>query len=168
METPQEVTNAILLPWARSFVRHRIEDARAADLKASGELLRSFNYRIFKATAGSVASALFEFDTAGRYVDLKRVNRNRQRPVEQIEEWIRARGVQQFRARFARKYRLPATDSRLITQLAWAMVKSKKRRKRKAWYTNNREADIDMLYNKLLEGIQEGTLKGIKHGTQEG
>lgn len=165
---PQDITNRVLVPWARDFVAHRIKDARAADLKATGTFLSSFNYQVIKATAGTVASALVEFDSAGRYADMRKLSRNKQQPIEEIEEWVRARGVQQFRAKFARKYRLPATESRLMTQIAWAIVKTKKRRKRKKWYSKNREEDFDILYNRLMEGLQDGTLKAIKDGTQKG
>jgi hypothetical protein len=170
-KTPQQVINEILPQWSRDFIKNRAQDARDADLSASGKLIRSFGQQVNRSDAQGRASAFISFRGYGRILDMRQRQPNdKQMPIEPLKSWIIETGIEQFKSKFANKYRLPTDNRRLVTQLAWAIAKKrqKRRRKRRRWYSKNRERDINILYRSLLEGYQDSTLNSMKDELEEG
>lgn len=163
---PNTFLNNTLKAWAVEFVAARIQDAKAKGLDKTRGLINSFGYELIKATAAGVASVLVAFEDRGRYQDMKRL-RYRQASwgregIKDLEAWIDKVGVNKFKTGFLRKRgKLPTTEAKLINEIAWGIMLGKKKHKRRRWYAKNREKEIGILYDRLLEGWQDITAQGI-------
>lgn len=166
-ERLNQVTNEILLEWAAEFVRYRKEAVRKAKLFRQGELEASFEQEVIRAAANEVATAIFAFEEYGRILDMKKLKRNQQMPVNEIEDWVKKVGVDKFRSVFAKKRKLPVSNDRLANMVAWGIVKSGKRRRRR-WYSKGREPSFGVLYERLREAYMEVSLDELKNATKTG
>lgn len=164
MNTVNDVINQELADWAISFINNRREAASVIP-QASGKGARSFEHEVIKAAASEVARVLFAFEAHMRLADMRKLNWKQQPPTQDIIDWIKQRGVGKFLAGFERKYSLPKSNTRLLNQIAWGIVKKKaktNKRKRHKWYNKSKERDISRLYSRLLYALSENQLQNIK------
>jgi len=153
----QDFVNTVLLRFAQNVVALRIKNVQATKSVASGGLLRSHEYEIRKATVQQAAQAIFSFQEHGRFLDMRRIDTTRQRPVEEIKEWIRTIGLAAFKKLpTAPEGRAPIGQDRILNDLAWGIVKKKqkKRSKRRKMQTGFEDL-LDDLTDDLLEGYQD-------------
>ena len=93
-------------------------------------------------------------------------------PVEEIENWIRDKGLSAFRRKPKDGQGNPLTGNRLITAMAWGIVKKKKgriRNKRKAIGKGTedllqnlisvlRRGYVDLTVDEIISSLQNETL----------
>ena len=168
MSRINEVTNEILLEWAAEFVQYRREAVRKAKLEAGGQLSASFEQEVARATSNDVARAFFAFEEYGRIQDMRRVNRSKQMPLDDILAWVKEKGVEKFRAGVVKTGKLPVSNERLANMVAWGIVKSNKPHKRRRWYSKDRERSFSILYQRLREAYMEVSLDELKTATKTG
>lgn len=162
-KTEQDFVNFVLFQFAQEVIEQRIEQVKATKSIATAELLRSYRYEIRKATIQQTALALFYFQEHGRFLDMRRINRKKQIPIKEIKEWIQAKGLSAFRA-VPTDGRKPVGQDRLLNNLAWGIVKSSKKRKRKrrklqkGWGLS-----IENLIIELGAGYQDRTIEEISN-----
>lgn len=174
MEINNKFLNETLKEWAVEFIVNRIAEVRAAKLIQSEDLINSYQSQLIRATSAGVASIIFGFNEYARYYDMRRLNRRKKsfgrEGMKELKQWILDEGVEKFRSGFfSKRGKLPTTDIRLANDIAWGIVRSKKRKhRRRLRYSNNRERDIDRLYDTLLEGYGTTTLKQLKNQIKNG
>lgn len=161
--TLNESLNRVLVEWSQNFLRKRISDAKLIG-KASGQGGRSFNYSIIKSATSDLVVALFQFEAYLRFADMRKLNWEKEPPLESIIEWVRKKGIENFVDGFSKKNRVPSSDVQLLNKISWGIkIKKKKtsKRKRIRWYNKQKEKDISQLYSDLLDTAAEFTLKEI-------
>jgi len=149
VDTPRDIINDVLAAWALEFIQNRVQAAQKLG-SASGRGKNSFDYKVIK---GEVARVLFEFEGYMRFQDMRKVRNRGNRPFEDILQYVKDKGVNKFINGF--KYKIPSSNVKLMNQIAWGIVKSKKPIKRKKWYNKGKEKDIHSLYGRLLAALRE-------------
>ena len=128
---------------------------------ASAELLNSYRYEIRKATIQQTALALFYFQEKGRFLDMKNINRLKRIPVKEIVSWIKDVGLSAFKT-LPTKNRTPAGQNKILNQLAWGIVRSKRKKKhlrrnlQKGWGKS-----LGKLVSELSVGFKDRTAQQI-------
>lgn len=157
----------IIQRWAGQFIQRQRAALIKARAKASGSLADSIKQRISATSLRLETKIIFSFLEYGRYIDMKRLDQTRQRPVEAIEAWIRARGVAKFKARFKKASggRVYSDESKLIRAMAWGIVKGKvktKKHRRRAWYNKRKDYQYYLLVDRLRKLYSDFGVKSAK------
>lgn len=142
------------------------ENAREANIEASSGLLNSFRSEVRYGGDNNAAATLsLEFEQHGRFLDMKRRRDRwkRQPPVDDIIQWIHEKGAGKFLSGYDRELG-PGGTQRAIENIAWAIAKTVKEKglKRRRWYSNKREKEIDKLFDALVDKYQEYVLTDQK------
>lgn len=164
MKTVDDVINDVLLRWSPQFIQALRQNAQVIP-KATGKGSESFNYEVRKASGSEVASALFAFDAHLRLADMKRFKWSSLPPLEDLKEWIKAKGVSKFRNNYNGKKKLPASDTKLINMVAWGIRTNKlkfAKRKRFRWYSKKREDHINEMYVQMLDEVAKLQIQDLK------
>lgn len=164
--------DVIIREWAVDFVRKSRENIKQAKAVSGGDLERSIRGQSHRSDAQLVGIAAFYFLKYGRYVDMKRLDRSRQLPVDEIKAWIEEKGVSKFtrklsRYRGIRPSRLP--KSRLINEIAWGIVKGKQKRRkhrRRRWYNKKKDYLIGQLKDDLSDLYGRFGIESAKHALE--
>lgn len=158
----RDIINKTLKEYSVIFVANRIESMRKAKLESSSDLINSVSAGVQKAGSEDLGTLTLAFNEYGRYFDMKRNNRSKQVPVDEIKEWIQEKGLASFASGYKRK--IPVSSANLINAIAWGIVKSKinKQTKRRRWYSKSRGRDINNLYDTLVERYQDYILNNTK------
>lgn len=145
-------------------LKYRIEKQK---LQSSGDLLKSIAINVTQDT-GNQGLLQLSFNTYGRYFDMGNLSRSGQIPVEEIEAWIRAKGVGSFKSGYKRK--IPVSDAKLINAIAWGIVKNKmkERHKRRRWYAKGVAKDVYGLFDTLVNEYQNFILQDQKNQLTNG
>lgn len=160
--TESEFLQIALTEFARKLIRQRQDNVRATDAVASRELLDSYDFEIQKLTTNQLATAFIAFEAHGRFVDMKKISRKEQLPVDEIKSWILDKGLSAFR-RKPKVNGKPLTGSRLLNSLAWGIVtkKKKSRRRRRKKLTGGTEELLDQLIDEISRGYVDRTAAEI-------
>jgi hypothetical protein len=163
----KDIIEKTLKEYSVIFVANRQESLGKVKLQASSDLIRSVAADVSR-SGDDLALLQLAFNDSGRYSDLNYINRKNQVPVEEIEDWIRAKGVGSFKSGFKRK--IPVSDAKLINAIAWGIVKKKlqQNHKRRRWYAKSVGRDINNLYDTLVERYQEFILQDQKKQLSNG
>lgn len=158
----QDFVNTVLLRFAEKVVALRVKNVEDTQSVASGELLRSHQYEIRKATVQQAAQAIFSFQEHGRFLDMRRIDTTKQRPVEEIKDWIKTIGLGSFNNLPSAPGRAPIGQDRLLNNLAWGIVKKKQKKKSKRRKLQKGFEDVlDDLTDDLMEGYQDIAVEEI-------
>lgn len=156
----------ILARWASRLEVVQGAGLRRARARASGDLEKSLNTQVKPSDAALRGVVVFSFLRYGRFIDMKRLDRRRQLPTDEIEAWIRAKGVEKFKRRF-RKLKGSTEGiprAQLINMIAWGIVKGRQKNmkhKRKRWYNKRKDAMIYELRDELTELYIEAGVETI-------
>lgn len=153
----QDFVNTVLLRFAQQVIKLRVHNVKETKSIASRGLLESHRYEIVKATVQQAAQAIFSFQEHGRFLDMRRIDTTRQRPVEEIKEWIKTIGLDAFKnLPTAPNGREPIGQDKLLNDLAWGIVKKKQQKKSKRRKMQKGFQDVlDDLIDDLMEGYQQ-------------
>lgn len=152
----QDFVNTVLLRFAKELIKLRIENVEKTKSIASRGLLNSHRYEIRKATIQQAAQAIFSFQEHGRFLDMRRINRINQRPVDEIKEWIKTIGLEAFKKLpSAPEGKEPIGQDEILNDLAWGIVKKKKKRRRRRKLQKGFQDVLDDLTDDLMEGYQQ-------------
>lgn len=156
------IINRVLKRWAPQLEAQISGSAGKKLKRASGKGHSSFNHTVQSAGSGQLARAFFQFMGYLRYYDMRRVNK-KQAPIEVYEEWIKSKGgIARFKAGFRRRYKnVPKDPRQLLNRIAWGIARSKKR-KRRPWYNQNKEASISDMYTMMLDEVADEVIKAQK------
>jgi hypothetical protein len=113
----------------------KVQEQLAASVQAKGlvlteELLKSLATDVVQASSSLIAQMRVEFNQYGRIAEMKGRTWDKGPPVEEIEKFVRKRGLGAFE--FVPGYKrgqLPVgiTQQKAITRIAWGISKARKR-----------------------------------------
>lgn len=167
-EIVNQVINETLTEWAERFIMLRQASAEARLGSASGRGRRSFDHHVRPATESQLARAVFLFNTYLRYADLKSKKWDTSAPpIEEIEAWIRDKGLGIFVRRYRAKYKsVPATNEKLVNKIAWGIAKKilqrgRLKKRRVPWYQSSANKGLGVLQGQLADNLSEESLNGL-------
>lgn len=150
--------------WSKEYLAYVKQNAKVIP-QASSKGAESIS------NTTSPTRSYFHFLDYMRMFEFKKINQDDMPPIEQIEEWIKAKGVSKFTSGIKRKSISTTTDpKKLLNRIAWGIAISKigEKRKRKAWFSKGRETKIRELYRTMLNNAADlyskNTLKALKNG----
>ena len=154
--------------WAAEYVAGRRAFLSSRKISTSGALSESLGYEISQGLEGQIKTSLvLTFEDHGRFVDMKRLN-----PpggggdyIAALADWIVRKGLEQkFVSAFVRRRKLKAPPKDVLNRMAWgiAINRTKKYRRRSAWYARSKSAAITDLYNRVAAGLPDLVADEIK------
>ena len=150
--------------WSPQFIQALRQNADVIP-KATGKGAGSFAFDVRKASGSEVASALFAFEAHLRLADMRRFKWTSLPPLEDLKDWIKAKGVSKFRNNYNGKKKLPASDTKLINQIAWGIRTNKlkfSKRKRFRWHAKKKEENINEMYVEMLDQVAQLQIQDLK------
>lgn len=169
VEREQEFINFTLQNWGDLAIDKLQQQIAQKKLVLSGDLQRSLEFEVLKASSGQIAKLLLAFEDAGRFKDMKGLNRTKMTPVKVMEEYVRKVGWNKFKyvPGFQSKKRIP-TESQAINAIAWGLSRNSltKKHKPKRWFAKPFYGTINNLITQLLEGYQEFSADAITQNLQ--
>jgi len=135
-------------------------------LVATGDLESEWIVKV-RADESGVVVAEFAFREYGRMLEMKRINyTGRMLNYDKIHEWVLSKiaaGQIRYSAK-AEALKVGYTDPRVVNDLTYrfARARIKTNRKRRQWYNNTKEANIDQLYQRLQDAMAEALLSDLK------
>lgn len=126
----------------------------AADLSATDRLKQSIHNDAIQATADLKAQVLTEFADYGRIQDMRNPLWKKLPPIEQIEAWVKARGLGAFEyvPGYARGT-FPLSQARAINRIAWGIARSRQtglaRQRTRAWFNKTFYKSLNPLLDDL-------------------
>lgn len=168
LDAKNEFINQTLEVWATDFMEGRRARLQRAKVDASGDLINSLDTDIQKARGEQAAQVFFLFNDYGRFLDLRKRDRRKQIPVDEIKEWIKDKGISSFRKKVRDRNGTPLSGNRLINAIAWGIARKKKKTKRVNWWNKAKTAAIFDLYDQLAIGLTNIALEEAKKCAQNG
>lgn len=161
--TPEQVIKDTLREWTAEFLEKRKAAAQRRGFSQDGELLRSFGSR--EKQGADIGVEIF-FSTYGRFMDMRSLGWTKMPPVEDIKEWIRKKGPDNFMPAYrqVRKY-IPQDPERMINDMAWGIaigLLKKNTIKSRRWYNRPAYKGIQVLYRRLLDNLSDFSREEIK------
>lgn len=148
--------------WSSNVQRLLIEQIRKSKLVLSADLINSLTYQVQDATAESIASVQLAFTDYGRMKDMRRLFYTKMPPVEALEKFVEAIGVNKFK--YVPGYsrgRFPS-ENIAIKRIAWGIAVAKfkeHKHKPKRWFAKQFYGQINVLINNLLNGYADYVAK---------
>lgn len=170
MNTKEEVINSILEDWTDEFIRDLQASAKDKIKEFTGEGHRSFNISMVKAAAGTAAQITVYFADHLRYFDMRRVQRQKGLPADEIERlkaWVKKKGIQAF----MKKHNEPTTyktkpgnvpETRIINNIVWGISRKKKKLRRRAWYKAVKNEGMRNMYLDLIDALMPFLIEEMK------
>lgn len=161
-ENINQFINQELGNWSANVQRILIEKLRKSKLVLSTELINSLSYQVHDATAESIASVQLAFNDYGRMRDMRRLFYTKMPPVEAMEKFVEAIGVNKFK--YVPGYsrgRFPS-ENIAIKRIAWGIAVAKfkeHKHKPKRWFAKQFYGQINVLINNLLNGYADYVAK---------
>jgi len=155
----EEFVSATLEAWGDTVVAMLADKLKARKLVLTGELLRSLEFEVRGAAAGSTAKLFLAFEESGRIRDMRAVTQGKMPPVHVMEEFVAKRGLTAFKhvPGYEAARKLP-TESMAINRIAWGISRSIKKRngaKPKKWFARPFYGMINVLIDDLLTKYQD-------------
>lgn len=167
MDQRQEINafiNKELGEWAVYVLQRLAEQIKKKNLILSGDLLKSLQYELLKASAENVAHLKLAFESSGRHKDMKTVYDDKMPPIDAMEDFIRKVGLQNFKYLPYRKGKKVPTESIIINRLAWGIAKSRLAQnttKPKKWFSRPFYGSINVLIENLTTKYGEIAARSI-------
>lgn len=161
-EKLNEIINDVIVEWAVEELKYYKERASKVP-SASGAGKRDISVELLKATANNIAIVSFAFHDYMRYQEMQKLN-NRYFPLEAAMKWIEAKGINKF----ADKYKkmnggaLPSDNTQLLNQIAWGIIRGKRKHRPKRWYNKEKWKGINVLWNEITDRIGDAILQQMK------
>lgn len=170
--TEQEFTRYALENWGDLVLSRLSEKIRQRKVVLSGDLLRSLRYKVVSGASGEVAKLLLSFQDSGRIKDMRQINRRRQAPVSEMEEFVRKVGLQRFRfiPGYPDRSKVPS-EAIAVNRIAWGIVRRQAmdgKHKPKKWFSKTFYGTIDALIERLLEGYQSMASEAVTTEFKDG
>lgn len=161
--TAEEVIRETLRDWTSEFIEKRKASAIRKDFTNDGELVNSFGSN---EKQGSTIGVEIFFSTYGRFMDMRSLGWSKMPPVEDIKDWIRKKGPDNFMPAYTqvRKY-IPKDPERMINDMAWGIalgILKKNTFKSRRWYNKPAYRGIQILYRRLIDNLAPFTREEIK------
>lgn len=162
----EDIINEVVRSWVPYFAE-QLERSASEINQNTGAGLDSFKADFRAATATAPVEIYVRFLDYLRFADMRRLNWNNMPPQGAIEDWIKSKGVENFKSGFSRARSIPKTDKKLIEAIAWGIrVKIKQRnrlkRKRTPWYNKKKWKHIWTMYGQMLDRLGKNYLEGMK------
>lgn len=148
--------------WQLPVVQLLVNNARKKKLVSSQRLLNSFDSSVQKEISSHLVTIGFAFEEYGRYHDMKRLRWSALPPIEDFIEWVKEKGINNFRDPNPRPGK---TTERRLNEIAWGIAKNKiktQKHKRRPWFQNSFYKQLNALQEELLLGVGDRTIEQIK------
>jgi hypothetical protein len=127
-------------------------------LVLTGELLKSLQYDVLKASSTQVGTLLLAFEESGRIKDMRQINRRKLPPVSVMEEFVQKVGLGKFKyVPGYSKTAKPLTENAMMRRIAWGLTfshKEKTKHKPKKWFSKPFYSTIHTLIDTLMNDYQ--------------
>lgn len=159
-----EFINFTLETWGTFVLAVLADKIKQRKLVLSGELLRSLEFQVIKASGEATAKLLLAFEDAGRIKDMRQISRRKQAPVEAMEEFVRKVGLSKFKRVPGYKPGRFITESAAVNRIAWGIVRGQMKasaHKPKKWFAKPFYGTINSLIDQLLNGYSQFSIEAI-------
>lgn len=153
-EAYDEVIVEVVRNYIPNFLQSIESNARIKLKQASGKGQDSFEIQM-DSSEQHVARILLEFESYLRYQDMRRV-KFKAPPVDKIQEWVEAKGVNNFNFKGNREGK---TNQQIANRIAWGISKGIKTQRRNPWYNRRKMANVSELYYKAMAAIGDQYMK---------
>lgn len=153
---------AAMEEWGHEFIARR-RAALSERISASGELSRRMAMQIDRQSRRDAVTMLLAFPEHGRFIDMRRLGRadGGEELVKAIEEWIVEKGQEAKMIRsFMRRHGLKTVPSDVLNRIAWGIVRSPRKRRRR-WYNKPKSGAVTDLYNLVASRLPAKTAEII-------
>lgn len=161
----QEWMNGELGDWSRNVRQALVESIQKKNMQLSGELVDSINARVQAAAENTLAHVYFSFEDYGRHKDMRSLVYTKQPPVQEMIEFVKKVGVQNFKYVPGYKAgRMPSEDI-ATKRIAWGISRGRLKaykHKPKRWFAKTFYGQINMLIGRMLEGHQDAIINQSK------
>lgn len=163
-EKLNEIINDVIVEWAVEELKYYKE--RAAKIpSATGAGKRDISVELLKATANNIAIVSFAFHDYMRYREMRNYDTSHF-PLDEAIKWIEAKGVNKFIAKYQKlsgRKSLPSDNTKLLNQIAWGIIRGKRRNRRpRHWYNRRKWKGINILWQRILDDIGDAILQNMK------
>ena len=150
---------------------------QAAGFVLTGDLLNSLQHQAVIVGRDLYAEFSIGFAGYGRFKDMRQLLYDKMPPVEAMEAFVEQIGVENFKYvpgyLTDAKRRVTIPDSRAVNRIAWGIARSRlfqatiRQNKKNAFYNPVRGKLIYESGYKLLEGLPEPILQGLRQRCEE-
>ncbi|GAB2954854.1 hypothetical protein GCM10027048_20510 [Hymenobacter coalescens] len=135
----QQILDEELAGYKKLVLEMLADQLRAKGLVLTEDLLQSLQGETTAASERFVADMAVSFNEYGRMKEMKRLNYTKGAPVEQIEAFVRKRGLARFeRVPGYKPGQFPLSQDVAINRIAWGLSRARLRdagkHKPKGWY----------------------------------
>lgn len=158
-----DLIGRVMEEWAAQFIERR-RKYLSERIQASGELSNNMASQVDRQARADGVQLLMSFPDHGRFIDMRRLDRAEggEELVTAIEDWIREKGQEAKMVRkFMRKHGLKTVPSDVINRIAWGIVRSPRKRRRR-WYNKPKSGAITDLYNMVAEQLPDEVIRQQK------
>jgi hypothetical protein len=152
--------DALAKYWAERTVEQFKKEITKKDIVLTQELLNSFQIRV---TEGQNPSIIISYSAHGSYLDMKALFWTKMPPVDVLTEWVKKRGVNNFRYVPGYEGSLRPDDDTAAKRIAWAIGKNRisgetinqhaRWKKRKVWQQPALGKAVAYMANLLTEEL---------------
>jgi len=163
-EKQNQFINEAIQQWGSLVLAILADKIRQRKLVLSGELLRSLQFEVVKASGEATAKLYLAFEPSGRIKDMRAISRRKQAPVEAMEEFVKKVGIGKFRRVPGYKAGRVPTESQAINRIAWGIVRGQLKsgkHKPKKWFAKPFYGTIHHLIDSLLQGYATSAAEAI-------
>lgn len=168
----KEFAQAALQQWGPGVILRLEASIRKQNIVLSEELLNSLRFDVVQGTGQIIWMMRIYFESYGRNLDMKAMNRKRMPPVEEMEKFVQklfAKNVWNRVPGYA-PGKMPS-ESIATRRLAWAIAFHRKKlnlHKPRKWYARTFNSMVYNLIDTLLAGAVEQSASAIKGGITDG
>lgn len=158
-----QLVAAAMEEWGREFLARRKRHL-AERISASGQLSQRLAMQIDRQARRDAVTLLLAFPDHGRFIDMRRLHRadGGEELVQAIGEWIREKGTEaKMIRRFMRMHGLRSVPSDVLNRIAWGIVRSPRKRRRR-WYNKPKSGAITDLMNLIAERMPDEVIRQQK------
>ena len=151
--------------WALETVQRLIANIKRRKLVNTKTLLNSIDQQTKADLSRAVVSISFGFEDYGRYLDMKKNIFSKQPPIDEILDWIKEKGLQNFGPDPNPNKIIPKTTQRRMNEIAWGISRKKRRnirQKRRPWFQSSFYKSLQALQDQLLLGVADQSLEEVK------
>lgn len=150
-----QLIEAELRDWAAEVLRVLAFQIQKRQLVLTGDLLRSLQYDVLRASAEGTMRLRLMFEESGRIKDMKNVRYKKLPPISKLEEYVKEIGLANFKfvPGYTNSGRIP-TESQAINRIAWGIAVSKRRQNKqvpKKWFAKPFYSMLTPLIRNLTE-----------------
>lgn len=158
----QQIINEELAGYKRLVLEILADQIRTKGLVLTSELLDSLQAQTTQASERFVADMAVEFNQYGRIREMKNVQYTKGAPVEEMEAFVRKRGLSHFDyVPGYKRGQFPLSQDVAINRIAWGLSRARLRdagrHKPKGWYAKTFYKSINRLIDALTTRYAQQT-----------